>query len=75
MSKIQNVGQLREFLSNAILAVKNGDMNVQSASQIQKLAAQINESFYAEIKVAQVRRALGDESRIVPTGQMPINGG
>lgn len=73
MSKIQNVGQLREFLANAIIAVKNGEMNVQAASQIQKMAAQINESFYSEIKVAQVRRSLGDESQILPTGKMPIS--
>lgn len=74
MSKtISNVGELRQFLANAIIAVKNGEMKAQEAQTIQKIAAQINESFYSEIKVAQIRRALGDEASLFPTGQMKIN--
>lgn len=72
-NSIKTVGQLREFIVNMMLGVKDGTIKVQEASQIQKMAAQINESFYAEIKVAQIRRSLGDEAKLSPTGDLPIN--
>jgi len=58
-----------------LIGVKSGDIKPQEAAQMQKLAAQINESFYSEIKVAQVRRSLGEESKLLPTGDLPINKG
>ena len=72
-AKIETVGQLRQFLANMMMGVKSGDIKVQEASQMQKLAAQINESFYAEIKVAQIRRGLGEESKLLPTGDLPLS--
>jgi len=35
-------------------------LDLDKASRITKLAGQINESFYAEVKVAQVRVAAGE---------------
>ena len=73
MSKIQTTGQLREFLSNMIVGVKNGDISCTQASNITKLAAQVNESFYSEIKVAQIERAASNE--VSKMGDLPINKG
>lgn len=44
-----------------MVGVKNGDLDLDKASRITKLAGQVNESFYAEVKVAQVRAAAGEE--------------
>ncbi len=49
-SLITTTGELRHFLSQAIVGIKNGDLDIQKAAQITKMAAQINESIYSEIK-------------------------
>ena len=36
----------------AIIGVKNGDLSVDKASQIHKLAGHINDSIYSEAKIA-----------------------
>ena len=59
--KIKTTGQLRDFLVNMMLGIKNGDLDLDRASRITKLAAQINESMYAEIKTAQIRAAAGEQ--------------
>lgn len=59
--RIRTTGELRDFLANMMVGVKNGDLDLDKASRITKLAGQINESFYAEIKVAQVRASSGEE--------------
>ena len=58
--KIKTTGELRDFLASMMLGVKNGDLDLDKASRITKLAGQINESFYAEIKVAKVRAEAGE---------------
>ena len=42
-------------LANMMVGVKNGTLDLDKASRITKLAGQINESFYAEVKVAKIR--------------------
>lgn len=59
-AKIATTGQLREFLTNMMLGVKNGDLDLDKASRITKMAGQVNESFYAECKVAKVRAEAGE---------------
>ena len=71
-AKIQNVGQLREFLSNMLVGVKDGDVKVDEARTIVKLAEKINESYYAEMKMAQVATQL--ERKVAEFGKLPING-
>lgn len=57
--KIKTTGELRDFLATMMIGVKNGDLDLDKARNITKLASQINESFYAEIKVAKVRAEAG----------------
>jgi hypothetical protein len=62
MAKIKTTGQLRQFLADALLAVKNGQMDQDKARNITKIAAQINESIYSEIKTARILSELGREA-------------
>jgi hypothetical protein len=72
MSKTLNsCGDIREFLSNVMLGVKNGDMKVDEARTIIKAAEKINENYYAEIKVAQLQVQLSRTPHDL--GSLPIN--
>lgn len=62
---------MREFLADMMLGIKNGHIDIDKASRITKMAGQINESLYAETKVAQVRKAAGQEMGVL--GSMPLN--
>jgi hypothetical protein len=68
--KIKTTGEMRDFLVNMMVGVKNGDLDLDKASRITKLAGQINESFYAEIKVATIRAGAGEE--LTKLGAMSI---
>ena len=57
---IETTGQLRKLLADVIEQVRAGDIGLDEASRITKLAAQVNESFYSEMKVAQVMQACGE---------------
>ena len=70
-AKISTVGQLREFLTNMMVGVKDGDIKTDEARTILKLAEKINESFYAEIKVAQLSVSL--ERKVIELGKLPVN--
>ena len=71
MAKITTAGELREYLSQTITGVGNGTIQTDKARDITKLAAQINESFYSEIKVAKVMTELGNEASKM--GELRIN--
>jgi hypothetical protein len=58
-AKIKTTGDLREFLAKAMVDVQSGELNLDKAARITKLAGQINESFYAEVKVAKTRTEAG----------------
>jgi len=68
--KIKTTGQLRDFLVNMMLGVKNGHLDLDKASRLTKLAQQINESMYAEIKTAKIRAEAGESMSKI--GQMKI---
>lgn len=70
MSQIKRTGDLRQFLADSILAVKEGGMDLQKAREITKLASQINESFYSEVKIAKTAKEMGQSS--VPMGDLKI---
>lgn len=58
MAQIKTTGHLRQFLADTMIAVKNGQMDPDKARNITKIAAQINESIYSEIKTARVMTEL-----------------
>lgn len=68
---IQNTGQLREFLANMMLGVRDGSVKVDEARSLVKLAEKVNESYYAELKVAQVNLQL--DRKVAELGKLPIN--
>jgi hypothetical protein len=53
-----------------MIQVQNGNIDLDKASRITKLAGQINESFYAEIKVAKIRAEAG--AVMSDLGAMPV---
>ena len=61
MAKITNTCELRAFLCSAINNVANGTFDVNRAKEVTKLASQVNESLYAEVKVARTQLELGRE--------------
>lgn len=69
-AKITNSGQLREFLANMMIGVKDGDVKVDEARTIVKLAEKINENYYAELKVAQINLSL--ERKVAELGKLPV---
>lgn len=67
---VKTTGDLRDFLANMMVGVKNGTLDLDKASRITKLAGQINESFYAEVKVAKIRAEAGEAMPML--GQMRV---
>ncbi len=61
-NRIKTTGELRDFLCTMIVGVKDGVVGIDKASSITKLAGQINESLYAEIKTARLAVDLGQET-------------
>ena len=59
--EVKTVGQLRQFLVGIMTGIENGTFDLEAAGKITKLAAQVNESFYSEIKVASLRKELNQE--------------
>lgn len=72
MAKITTTGELREFLCAMINGVANGTVDTEKARNVTKLAAQINESFYSEVKVAKTQLEAGREASAL--GALPIKG-
>ena len=70
-ANLKSSGELREFLVNMMLGVKSGDLDEGKARGIVKIAAQIHESFYSEIKIAKVRAEAGLVAHDL--GDLPIN--
>ena len=71
MAKINTAGDLREFLCSSINSVANGTMDIAKAREVTKLAGQVNESFYAEVKVARLKLDL--EKQVDELGTLPVN--
>lgn len=72
MAKIKSSGDLREFLCSCINGVANGTVEPEKARNITKLAAQVNESLYAEVKVNKTKIELGEEAG--KFGTLPLAG-
>ncbi len=72
-SKLVTTGHLREFLAMSILAVKNGDMAIDKAAQIHKLAGHINDSLYSEAKLAAFIASAGGTPPNLGSLQIGVN--
>ena len=71
MAAIETAGDLRKFLCQSINSVANGTMDISKAREITKLAGQVNESFYSEVKVARLKidmQKTADEMGALPVG-------
>lgn len=73
MAKINTTGDLRAFLCSMINGVANGTVDSDKARNATKLAAQVNESFYSEIKITKVMMEAGKEA--FELGELPVSGG
>ena len=71
MSKITTAGDLRDFLCSSINMVANGTMDIAKAREVTKLAGQVNESFYSEVKVARLQIDMDRE--VKKLGTLEIN--
>ena len=72
-AKIKTAGDLRSFLAKTMEEVRAGEIDLDVASRITKLAGQVNESFYAEIKVAKIRAEAGET--LIELGALPLSSG
>lgn len=72
--EIKTTGDLRQVLCQTITGVVNGDVDIAKAREVGKLAAQVNESFYSEMKVAYIQMELGRESADLGLLEMKTGG-
>ena len=72
MAKINTAGDLRSFLCSAINSVANGTMEINKAREITKLAGQVTESFYSEVKVARLE--IDMEREVSKLGELSVGG-
>lgn len=70
-SAMTTSGDVREFLANIMLGIRDGKVATDKASVIVKAAQQINEGFYSEIKTKQVHKAAGETT--YELGKLPIS--
>ena len=71
---ISTTDDLRAFLANAMEQVESGAMDTDKARTLVKLAGQINESFYSEVKIARVLHEIGLLKKDQSFGALMIKG-
>ena len=74
MSKkeVKTTGQLRMLLAEAINSVVAGDMDIETAGSVHKLAKNISDSLYSETKIRMFANEIGEEAKAM--GDMPLGG-
>lgn len=70
MTAIKTTGELRQFLLEGMTALRDGKMDISTANTLQKMASQINESLYAELKAMALMQQLSQEQQ--PLGHRPL---
>ena len=71
-NELKTTGQLRTMLANAAKGVLNGDLDIDRAMALHKLAKNISESLYSETKIAMFSHEVG---KAVPAmGDLPLGG-
>lgn len=73
LGELKTTGQLRTMLANAAKGVMNGDLDIERAIALHKLAKNISDSLYSETKIAMFRHDVGQD--IEKFGQLPIGDG
>lgn len=58
-TEIKTTGQLRAMLVNAAKGVMNGDLDIERATALHKIAKNISESLYSETKIAMFSHEIG----------------
>ena len=57
--QIKTTGQLRTLLANSALSVAQGQMDLERANSLHKLAKNITESLYSETKIKMFQHEIG----------------
>jgi hypothetical protein len=70
--EIKTTGQLRAMLANAAQNVLNGQLDLEKATALHKLAKNISESLYSETKIAMFAHDIGKET--YEMGNLPLGG-
>jgi hypothetical protein len=60
-NELKTTGQLRTMLANAAKGVMNGDLDIDRALALHKLAKNISDSLYSETKIAMFTHEIGKE--------------
>lgn len=58
---IKTTGQLRAMLADAARQVMDGDMDIERANALHKIAKNISDSLYSETKIAMFRADIGQQ--------------
>lgn len=68
--ELKTTGQLRTMLANAAKGVLNGDLDIDRAIALHKLAKNISESLYSETKIAMFNNDVSGV--VIPMGELKI---
>lgn len=71
MSKINTTGDVRTFVANMMIGVRDGIIEVPAATQIINGAKAINDSLYSEVRVGVIRAKLTGEP-LAPHGALKL---
>ena len=72
ISELRTTGQLRVMLANAAKGVLNGDLDIDKAMALHKLAKNISESLYSETKIAMFSHEI--QQKAPAMGDLPLGG-
>lgn len=61
IGELKTTGQLRTLLANAAKGVMQGQLDIDKAAALHKLAKNISDSLYSETKIAMFRREAGQD--------------
>jgi hypothetical protein len=64
-------GQMRQFIADMMVSVKNGDTKVDEARTVLKMAEKVTENLYAETKTMMVLHELG--KKVPELGELKID--
>ena len=70
IGQLATTGQLRTMLANAAKAVMQGQLDIDRATALHKLAKNISDSLYSETKIAMFRRE--SDQKLENFGEMLI---